>query len=472
MSNYYRTKMGLWYVKRYALLLVVVWSVIVFALLLLILLFYFRRLDAVFLVSIPLICGVLWTGGITYLIFGHLNLLTSFAGSILAGLGSDYGIYLLSRYFQERNEGEEFTAACHKAFGKTGKAIYISMFITIVAFAGLIGSDFRVFVEFGAVGAIGLAATYLAMMLTIPAFLALGQEWQHNRKIQKWTHWTFFRKKPWFVYEQSFLDRFFRPQKSMFVIAITAGLCGIMTFSLPDQAKIQFEDGQINNLQLPSNVLYERVIQITEETLNPTVLILNSLQEDNTTVHALQELLNEENTENLVYSKILGLSSFVPQDQEEKREILNRFHQKIQKLHFPMPTDKENFLTDLENSIQSDPITATQLPPAVRKMFESPHQSGVLSAYLFPSIEQSSVEAMKKYQEGLQKLKDKLYDEMKKARPKQQRWSDGLVIYHTVESTDYKRLEKTMHDICKDLRMIGEWLEISESGLNGLISGL
>jgi len=34
MSNYYRTKMGLWYVKRYALLLVVVWSVIVFALLL------------------------------------------------------------------------------------------------------------------------------------------------------------------------------------------------------------------------------------------------------------------------------------------------------------------------------------------------------------------------------------------------------------------------------------------------------
>src|SRR3989338_6438793 len=105
-------------------------SLIVFALLLLILLFYFRRLDAVFLVSIPLICGVLWTGGITYLIFGHLNLLTSFAGSIWAGLGSDYGIYLLSRYFQERNEGEEFTAACHKAFGKTGKAIYISMFIT------------------------------------------------------------------------------------------------------------------------------------------------------------------------------------------------------------------------------------------------------------------------------------------------------------------------------------------------------
>ena len=47
-----------------------------------------------------------------------------------------------------------------------------------------------------------------------------------------------------------------------------------------------------------------------------------------------------------------------------------------------------------------------------------------------------------------------------------------LVIYHTVESTDYKRLEKTMHDICKDLNILGEWFEINESQLTGIISGI
>ena len=47
-----------------------------------------------------------------------------------------------------------------------------------------------------------------------------------------------------------------------------------------------------------------------------------------------------------------------------------------------------------------------------------------------------------------------------------------LTIYFATELVEYKDLERTMHDICKDLRMIGEWFEISESGLNGLISGL
>ncbi|SIP85791.1 Bacteriophage T5 orf 172 domain-containing with Zinc finger domain [Pacmanvirus A23] len=46
-----------------------------------------------------------------------------------------------------------------------------------------------------------------------------------------------------------------------------------------------------------------------------------------------------------------------------------------------------------------------------------------------------------------------------------------LFIYHLFESHDYKVLERSMHDICKDLKLLGEWFEISELELSSLVSG-
>lgn len=45
-----------------------------------------------------------------------------------------------------------------------------------------------------------------------------------------------------------------------------------------------------------------------------------------------------------------------------------------------------------------------------------------------------------------------------------------LVLRHATKYFEYKDLEKTMHEICKDLRVLGEWFEITESELNGLVS--
>ncbi|SIP85898.1 Bacteriophage T5 orf 172 domain-containing with Zinc finger domain [Pacmanvirus A23] len=47
-----------------------------------------------------------------------------------------------------------------------------------------------------------------------------------------------------------------------------------------------------------------------------------------------------------------------------------------------------------------------------------------------------------------------------------------LVIYHMFESTDYKLLERTLHNICADKKIINEWFEMDESELQSLISGL
>src|SRR5262249_19115574 len=65
---------------------------IVGGVLFLILLVFFRQISAAVLIAFPLIIGITWTNGITYFLFGHVNMITAFCSAILAGLGSDYGI--------------------------------------------------------------------------------------------------------------------------------------------------------------------------------------------------------------------------------------------------------------------------------------------------------------------------------------------------------------------------------------------
>lgn len=46
---------------------------------------------------------------------------------------------------------------------------------------------------------------------------------------------------------------------------------------------------------------------------------------------------------------------------------------------------------------------------------------------------------------------------------------DKLVIRHSINSVDYKKLERSLHAICKDLRGVGEWFHMSDSELNNFI---
>ncbi len=47
-----------------------------------------------------------------------------------------------------------------------------------------------------------------------------------------------------------------------------------------------------------------------------------------------------------------------------------------------------------------------------------------------------------------------------------------LILRHVTQYDEYKALERTMHEICKDIRGNGEWFDITESELTGIVSAL
>ena len=121
------------------------------------------------LIGLPLVMSLTWTGGLAYVLFGQLNLLTSTLGLVLFGLGIDFGIHVFGRYAEERAEGHAVIDAAETTFASTGQAVATGALTTAGALYVLTFADFKGFSEFGALAGTGVLFALVAMTVVLPA---------------------------------------------------------------------------------------------------------------------------------------------------------------------------------------------------------------------------------------------------------------------------------------------------------------
>ncbi len=124
-------------------------------------------------VGLPLLMSLSWTAGIAYLAYGSLNLMTSTLGLVLFGLGIDYGIHFYARYTEERARGYGVVEGVDRTFASTAQAITIGALSTAGALFTIVFADFKGFSEFGFIAGTGVLLALVAMIVVLPAFLAL-----------------------------------------------------------------------------------------------------------------------------------------------------------------------------------------------------------------------------------------------------------------------------------------------------------
>ncbi len=382
-------------------------SVIVTLLLFVVLFFYFRNFSSLLLIGIPLVIGVLWTGAVLYFVFGHLSLITAFGAAILSGLGSDYGIYLLSEYYQKRKEGDSLEIACHAAFGSTGQATHASMVITVGAFIALLFSDFGVFIELGVMGAAGLFANYLAMVLFMPSLLVLMNRFQNRSEVSLISRFENFFES-FKLKLLSMIQTVFTPKNPTLLIVTILVLCGLSLIVLPQQSKIYFQDGQLSMKRKGSPELERKVNEVAPRSFNPTILLVKGSSEEAELVKKLDLYIQSKSADQLIYNQVLGLSSFVPTEQDEKKEILKRIRKKYEKLKFAVKEQKKRFLETIHSSIHSATIHKENLPEAVRRNFQSHQDKNFFAVLIFPKDASSSSENLRKLHEGIKEIQHEL----------------------------------------------------------------
>ena len=153
-------------------------SVLALVLTLGLLLLAFRRLVTSSAILLVLALSLGWSLGVVTLIVGHLTIFSMMFASVVIGLGTDYGIYFLFRYREERVLGQTIVGALERTAARSGPAILLGALTAAVAFYILSIAEFRGIRDFGLISGTAILLAFLSMLTVFPALLLLIEKWQ------------------------------------------------------------------------------------------------------------------------------------------------------------------------------------------------------------------------------------------------------------------------------------------------------
>ena len=131
----------------------------------------FRRVRAVLMLGIPLAMGLLWTLGLIGMIDPQLNIISAFTLAILAGLGIDFGLHLLTHYGSARDEGQGPSEALRHTLQDLSGTMAAAGITTGAAFVALTASDFHGFAQMGRLAGLGVFCCLLAYVFVFPVWV-------------------------------------------------------------------------------------------------------------------------------------------------------------------------------------------------------------------------------------------------------------------------------------------------------------
>ena len=166
-----------------------------------------------------------------------------FLSAIMAGAGTDYAVFLISRYHDYLRAGADFDQAVKSAMISIGKVITASAATVGITFLLLSFAKMGVFKTVGASSAIGIGVAYLAGMTLLPAILVLAgpRGWVKPRRELTARFWR-----------RSGIRIVRRPVPHLVVsLLVLAILAGLATF-----ARYNYDDRKVVSASAPSSVGY------------------------------------------------------------------------------------------------------------------------------------------------------------------------------------------------------------------------
>lgn len=127
----------------------------------------FRSAKSALLVLSPLVIGVVWMGGVMYLIGMELNFFNIVVLPSILGVGVDNGVHIHHRYL------EEGSGSLYFVLRNTGLTIGVTTLTTIAGYSGLILASHPGLASMGELAVIGLSATFVTAVLVLPALIQL-----------------------------------------------------------------------------------------------------------------------------------------------------------------------------------------------------------------------------------------------------------------------------------------------------------
>src|SRR3989442_5361440 len=124
----------------------------------------FRRLATSCAMLLVLALSLGWSLGVITLLVGQLTIFSMMFVSVVIGLGSDYGIFFLFRYREERVLGLTLVGALERTAARSGPGILLGALTAAVTFYILTIAEFQGIRDFGFISGTAILLAFLSML--------------------------------------------------------------------------------------------------------------------------------------------------------------------------------------------------------------------------------------------------------------------------------------------------------------------
>ena len=294
---------------------------------------------------LTLVVGLIVTAAFTALVIGRLNLISVTFAVLFVGLGVDFGIHVVLRYREEvLREAALLQAIENAALGVAG-ALTLSALCAALGFLSFVPTAYMGLAELGAISAFGMLVAWFASLTLLPALLCVMPLRRVPAKIMP---------RPLLPIE--------RHARVILAVATIAGLASLLT--LPD---LEFDFNPLN-LKDPTSesVMTFQALKTDPENAPYVIDILApGLAE-------ADQIARDLAAKPLV-GRVITLTSFVPEGQDEKLELVDSLAWSIGPLLQPgdgeplRGTEREQALAGLRASLAdalADDLAAERNPGA------------------------------------------------------------------------------------------------------------
>lgn len=310
-----------------------------------------------FLAMGSLVVGMIWACGCAALTIGHLNILSIAFGSILFGLGIDYGVYYVAHYLQNRKETKSTSEALIRTGSRAGPGILTGAVTAAIAFLAAGLTEFPGVAQLGLLAGGGIILCWLAQVTVLPALIRLvdsdgvKQNLPAPLDLRSWL-------RPIFAY----------PRLSLAggVVVVAASAVGIHYLHY---------DYNLLNLQptgLESVELEHKLFNQTNRSAWFAISVAETPAEVRTRREAFEKLPSVE--------RVVEIASAIPLDVDEKRPIIERINRRLTML----PADVPNIPGELRRLREvscPEPPRLDDLPACVTNRFLGKNGKYLLQVY-------------------------------------------------------------------------------------------
>ena len=261
-----------------------------------------RSFKLVMAAVVTLLTGLIWSAAYAAATVGHLTLVSASFAILFIGLGVDFGIHLGMAYADQLRSGKAHEEALRSAANQVGGSLLICTFTTAIGFFVFVPTDYLGVAELGLIAGGGMFIIFFLTLTLMPALLSRWLRVDPQAELSKELH---FRSTWWRVFDSY--------PGAVIVVAAAAFI-----FSLTQIPSARF-DVNVVEMRDPTTESVQTFNDLLSESGALSPWFVNSVAGDLESANRLADQMRSLDT----VSHTLTLSNYVPEEQEEKLEILS-----------------------------------------------------------------------------------------------------------------------------------------------------